>query len=165
MRSCSSALALVIGHFESQGASISEFLNEYVMQRLASMKPFLGVPFTVSILSTKKLLHLMFLSDEELANTMKSFPTVIAIHNHFIVGGFFLSSERDTYAEVERTKTVNAMLKNIAVPKGYKYLEAYDLSAAFTYDTATQMDGMHIIGPPMKALITKYFHYLCKDVL
>ena len=154
-----------IGHFESQGASISEFLNEYVMQRLASMKPFLGVPFTVSILSTKKLLHLMFLSDEELANTMKSFPTVIAIHNHFIVGGFFLSSERDTYAEVERTKTVNAMLKNIAVPKGYKYLEAYDLSAAFTYDTATQMDGMHIIGPPMKALITKYFHYLCKDVL
>lgn len=153
--------------FNSEGASISEFLNEYVTQRIASVQPFNGTKSkgTFSILSTKKLLHLMFQSDEELAKTMSSFPTVIAIHMHFIVGGFFLSSERETYAEAERTKAVNVMLKHTPRLKGYKYLEAYDLSAAFTYDTATQMDGMHIIGPPMKALITKYFHYLCKDVL
>jgi hypothetical protein len=31
------------------------------------------------------------------------------------------------------------------------------------YDVATQFDGMHLIGPPMKLIITKFFHYLCKD--
>ena len=37
------------------------------------------------------------------------------------------------------------------------------MSAAFTYDTATQNDGMHIIGPTMKMIITKIFHFLCLD--
>jgi hypothetical protein len=36
---------------------------------------------------------------------------------------------------------------------------------AFTYDSATQMDGMHIVGPPMKMIVTKLFHYVCKDVV
>jgi hypothetical protein len=36
---------------------------------------------------------------------------------------------------------------------------------AFTYDSATQMDGMHIVGPPMKMIVTKLFHHVCKDVV
>jgi hypothetical protein len=42
-------------------------------------------------------------------------------------------------------------------------LQVYDLTAALSYDTATQADGMHIIGPPMKMAITKLFHHLCGD--
>jgi hypothetical protein len=39
------------------------------------------------------------------------------------------------------------------------------LDVAFTYDAATQMDGMHLIGPPMKMLVTKLFHHVCSDVV
>lgn len=31
-----------------------------------------------------------------------------------------------------------------------RMIEAFDLTAAFTFYTATQMDGVHIIGPPAK---------------
>lgn len=36
---------------------------------------------------------------------------------------------------------------------------------AFTYEAATQNDGMHFIGPPMKMIVTKLFHHLCHDVV
>ena len=49
------------------------------------------------------------------------------------------------------------------VPKGHKMLNAFDMSAAFTYETATQFDGMHIVGPPMKMMITKLFHHICTE--
>mmetsp|Transcript_5404 Transcript_5404/g.15301 ORF Transcript_5404/g.15301 Transcript_5404/m.15301 type:complete len:671 (+) Transcript_5404:70-2082(+) len=152
--------------FNREGRSISEFLDEYVTQRIGYVKPFNGTSKgAFAILSTKALLHLMSLSDEELAETLRNLPNVTESRQYFIVGGFFLSSERETYADAERMKTVNDMLKKEITTKGYQYLSAYDLSAAFTYDTAAQFDGMHIIGPPMKALITKYFHFLCKDVI
>ena len=46
-------------------------------------------------------------------------------------------------------------------PKNYHMLNLYDMTKAFSYDTATQMDGLHIIGPPMKMAISKLFHYVC----
>jgi len=173
LQTCIDAKRIV--SFNPEGASISEFLHEYVSQRIEFVKPFnvstAAAPEegnkrgTFSILSTKKLLHLLFYLDEELEEEIAKFPNVTEDQEFFVVGGFFLSSERDTYAEVERVRWASDRIKTELGPKGYKYLDAYDLSAAFTYDTATQMDGMHIIGPPMKALITKYFHYLCKDVI
>jgi hypothetical protein len=36
---------------------------------------------------------------------------------------------------------------------------------AFTYDAATQNDGMHIIGGPMKMLATKLLHHVCQDAV
>jgi len=36
---------------------------------------------------------------------------------------------------------------------------------AFTYDAAAQMDGMHMLGPPVKAIVTKLFHHVCSNVI
>ena len=33
------------------------------------------------------------------------------------------------------------------------------------YDTSGQADGMHIIGPPMKAIVTKLFHHMCSKAV
>jgi hypothetical protein len=60
---------------------------------------------------------------------------------------------------------VTQLAAEVLTPKGYKMLNALDLSAAWTYDTATQFDGMHIIGPPMKMIISKFFHYICQDIV
>ncbi len=40
-------------------------------------------------------------------------------------------------------------------------LSALDLTAAFSFDTATQQDGSHMIGTPMKMIITKLLRYMC----
>jgi hypothetical protein len=60
---------------------------------------------------------------------------------------------------------MNQIVQKILGPKGYHFLEFFDMSAAFSYALATQMDGLHIIGPSMKTILTKLFHYMCKDVV
>jgi hypothetical protein len=59
----------------------------------------------------------------------------------------------------------NRLLSQLIEPKGLKMINAFDMTAAFTYDSATQMDGMHMIGPPMKMLVTKLFHHLCSGIV
>jgi hypothetical protein len=39
------------------------------------------------------------------------------------------------------------------------------MTAGFAYDSATQFDGMHFIGPPMKMIMTKLFHHICADTV
>jgi hypothetical protein len=44
-------------------------------------------------------------------------------------------------------------------------INGFDIGAEFAFDTVGQADGMHINGPPIKAIVTKFFHYLCRGVL
>merc|ERR1711957_1019010 len=79
----------------------------------------------------------------------------------FWFNGYLLSSERAVWTGPGPVPKFNLMAEQILQPKGYKMINAFDMSAAFTYDTATQNDGLHIVGPPMKMIVTKLFHYLC----
>jgi hypothetical protein len=38
--------------------------------------------------------------------------------------------------------------------KGYQFVDMHDMTPAFTYDTATQYDGMHIIGKSACTAVT-----------
>ena len=71
--------------------------------------------------------------------------------------GFFITSE------LSRMDKANHFANKTL--QGYKMPNAFDMSAAFSYDTATQLDGLHIIGPPMKMMVTKIFHHVCKDAV
>jgi hypothetical protein len=44
-------------------------------------------------------------------------------------------------------------------------INGFDVIAEFVFDTAGQADGMHINGPPIKAIVTKFFHDMCLGVL
>jgi len=76
---------------------------------------------------------------------------------------YFLSSEREPVLYNDYLYNISILSEEILLEKGWKMLNAYDLSAAFTYDSAGQNDGMHILGPAAKAVVTKFFHYLCSD--
>ena len=43
-------------------------------------------------------------------------------------------------------------------------LNGFDVTAAFTFDTDGQGDGMHITGPPIKVVVMKFFHHLCQTI-
>ena len=76
---------------------------------------------------------------------------------------FFLSSEREPLLYHDYQYNMSVLSDNILREKGWTMLNAYDPSAAFTYDSAGQNDGMHLLGPPMKLVVTKLFHYMCSN--
>jgi len=45
-----------------------------------------------------------------------------------------------------RPEHMDRLSYNIMRDKGYHMIDMHDMTSAFTYDTATQYDGMHIIG-------------------
>jgi hypothetical protein len=153
-----------IGKFKTEGRSIAEFLNEYLKQRMDGINLYNGTAATTVTLSTLTLLHLSS-TGPDFVKKMEARPKVGELEEIFWVTGSYLSSEREPGARGPLMEHASRIAYDILEPKGYKMLQVYDLAAAFTYDTATQSDGMHIIGPPMKMAITKLFHHLCGDVV
>ena len=152
-----------LGAIERHGASVSEFLNEYLQQRLHNIRMVDGGR-TIT-LSTLALLHKIGVPDSDFLDheDFSILNNTEQKDDVFWVSGYFLSSERAVHGHVDRMEWSNRKVAE-RFPDS-QMLNAFDLSAAFTYDTATQMDGMHIIGPPMKMIITKLLHHLCRDVV
>ena len=152
--------------FVTEGRSVAAFIKEYFDFRLAPLELFRGADGKKVIVSTLSLLHKTAAPDTSLARPeLEAMPPVPNNTEYFIVSGFYLSSERETHGHVERIMHLSLLAEEILVPKGYQFINVFDVSTAMTYDTATQMDGMHLIGPTMKMLLTKIFHYLCHDVV
>ena len=58
-------------------------------------------------------------------------------------------------------KEFSLLGEKILSEKGYKMINAYDMTAATIFDTAAQRNGMHMNGPPLRMVLKKIFHYLC----
>jgi hypothetical protein len=157
------------------GQSIAAFLKQYLHQRLDGIvmyRPTAEQAGASIVLTTLGALHWAGGSDDDLASAaQKEMETLRQKYGNeamvYLVPGFFLSSERAMQRHVDRMQLVNTLvlepLLSNETTMTVTLLEAFDLSAAFTYDTATQNDGMHIIGPTMKMIITKLFHHMCAD--
>lgn len=151
------------------GQSIASYLDVYLKQRVGHLRFFQNTsdPEAINVaLSTMSMLHHAGDPDEPLRTKWTSELQKTAPDQElFVVSGFYLSSERETHTHVERMLQLSNILDDVAELTGSRFLNAFNLSAAFTFDTATQFDGMHLIGPPMKMIITKLFHHLCKSVV
>mmetsp|Transcript_15140 Transcript_15140/g.31211 ORF Transcript_15140/g.31211 Transcript_15140/m.31211 type:complete len:697 (-) Transcript_15140:1269-3359(-) len=161
--------ALQISKFETDGRSIAQYLGEYLQQRTQNLQLFQGSNGRKVTLSTLGLLHNMDRFKGDFDQWLQSQPTLSFDKNNskeivFVVGGYFLSSQRAVFAQAHNVDYANQKIQQQLLPKGYRYLNAYDLSIAMAYVT-TQQDGMHLIGPTCKMVITKMLHHLCKDVV
>jgi hypothetical protein len=154
-----------ISSITSRGRSIAEFINEYVQQRLQNVSLYTNAGGIQVTYDTMSLLHFFGEPIEVLEERMRALPQVGANQEHYWVSGFYLSSEREVRSHVDRMTLANEMIQNVLTPKGYKTINAFELSAAFTYDTGAQSDGMHLLGPPMKQIVTKLFHHMCSNVV
>lgn len=153
-----------ISSIRTDGASISQYLNEYLDQRLKDVALYDQIPHSRNIvLSTLRLLARAKLPLYKIEEAFQNYPNSTDFNTWYFTSGLFLSSERDIWTQVERMEELQRLAAKVMVPKGHKMLNAFDMSAAFTYETATQFDGMHIVGPPMKMMITKLFHHICTE--
>ncbi|KAL7476204.1 hypothetical protein ACHAW6_002082 [Cyclotella cf. meneghiniana] len=135
----------------TEGASIKAVVDSYLAQKLKNIRMVnatsVGHEGRTINLSTLKMPHLLWAHplDEYRKMLEAEFSDVTDSNNeYYFMTGFYYSSERE--------------------PHGYKMLNGFDVSAAFSFDTGGQGDGMHIIGPPIKAVIMKFFHHLCQAI-
>jgi len=151
--------------FEVEGHSIAEMIRGYLTQRFENITFYnntdLGDGTKVTI-STFSLLHYCYTPDL-VKKMFEEAPNVTENEEFIWVSGYFVSSEREVFCFSSRLKEYSIWGEESLTPKGYKMINAYDMTAAMTYDTAGQRDGMHINGPPMRMILTKILHYLCSD--
>ena len=161
-----------ITSIDMKGASISAMLGQYSKLRLQTMKLYPEDSPEVNdavkvVIDSLQWPHLLWHDNEqEWIEVLEKMPSINGSRvEHYWVSSFFASSEREPYVQVDRAKRLSDLAQDILTPKGYHMIDTFELSAAFSYDTAAQNDGLHIIGPPMKMAVTKVFHHMCAEVV
>ena len=155
-----------IASFTHKGTSVADFMNNFVQYRLmnVTLYPEKSDPEAIDVVfDTLGLLHKNG-PDGSFEQELAEVPIAPQTEEHYWVSPFFLSSEREVHTHLKRMERYNDVLPAIVMQKRYRTINAFDLTAAFTFDSATQNDGMHLIGPPMKAIVTKLFHHVCAQV-
>jgi hypothetical protein len=156
-----------IASIETKGASIAGFLAQYLGLRLKNITMYNNSQSAENdgrsiTLSTLSLLHKMGAPDDQIVDALvKDRITTTELQEVYWASGFFLSSERGVHSHMSRMNVSNHIANKALEDFGYKMINAFDMSAAFSYDTATQLDGMHIIGPVRQGNGSKDIARLC----
>ncbi|KAL7546704.1 hypothetical protein ACHAWF_010032 [Thalassiosira exigua] len=156
-----------IASVKVEGMSIANIVKGYLDQKLRNITfPKEG---TLNVtLNTLKISHVIWHHpiDEYRETLEKDFVDVSAndAEEHYWITGFYFTSEREPHVLVDRSLQFSKMAWDVLTPKGYKMINALDVTSAFAFDTDGQADGLHIGGPPIRAVVTKFFHHLCHDV-
>jgi len=155
-----------VSGFDFRGASISKFMRQYFEKRIDEII-FVDENKTNSqtvVIDTLKSPHLLWhMTMEKIQNEVEKKPPAENKGFYFVVTPMFISSERENHDLSIRAEQFSRIMHEILTPKGYKILDYFHPSAAFTYEMATQIDGMHIIGLPMKLLFAQVMTQLCGD--
>lgn len=153
---------LRIAKFQTSGRSISEYINQYLQQRIKGLHLYNDTNTGAVVeLSTLALLHKSNMGNDELRATLAKLPLSTDKYTVYVVSPMFLASERETLAIHENMVRVDTIAREVLEPMGYKFFSVTNATIPLVYDVSTQFDGMHMIGPPMKLILTKFFHYLC----
>lgn len=81
----------------------------------------------------------------------------------FWLNGPFLSSERQTHVTHGRMMALTDMARPALLARRWKELDWVNVSMALSYESATQYDGLHVVGNTMKMLFHMVMHSLCSD--
>ena len=166
-----------IGSYDVQGASIAEFVRQYVKLRFAPIElysPPAEAADAVSnttrpvklVISTFKIPHVLWHKNmSQWREVLEATPAVAEDEEAYFLTGYYYSSEREPWVTVDLAESLAEMMQEILIPKGWRMLNGFDISAAFTYEVATQEDGLHMIGGPVKMVLTKLLHHLCHESL
>ena len=161
-------IAKNISNIRVEGMSIMNIVKDYLAVRLEDIVFVNATDTTVEVtLDTIKFPHLLWhYSMDECATQLRELKDSNPLRPRYWMTGFYLTSEREEFVTNGRSRMLVELAETILVQeKGWIELNMYDMSAAFMYDTTGQKDGLHLIGPPMKMLITKFFSHLCDGVV
>jgi hypothetical protein len=112
-------------------------------------------------LDTLAMPHLLWgRSIEEYVAELSNFPdmpTDTEIESYFVTG-FYYTSEREPHVTVDRSLQYSKLAFDVLSPKGYKMINAFDVTAAFAYDTDGQVSCMVLCRYPI-VITQKNAHY------
>jgi len=152
----------------TEGASIAKFFNHYVDLRLKGIKMYTGERATRLTPSTLALPHLIWHKSEEqmrsdLSELSKSKST--PQDRRYYLNSMFIVSEREAHVVEGRGLRITEFARELLRDEsGWRELDFHGPSAAFAFDTATQGDGLHIVGPPMKMVWAQMMTDICRDI-
>ena len=155
-----------ISRIELKGASVKKILDGYIKQKLKGIQ--MAEPTASSrkiFLDTLKMPHVVWHNSvQEFGNELDAYEVIDnETSEYYFVTGFYYSSEREPHVTVDRSLQFSKLAWEKLTPKGYKMINGFDVTAAFTFDSDGQNDGLHITGPPIRAILTKFFHHLCQE--
>ena len=145
---------------------MKQMLHRYIEQKLNGIQMVKPTAFSRNIvLDTLKMPHVVWHDTvKEFGNKLDAYGEINnETSEYYFVTGFYFSSEREPHVVVDRSLQFSNLAWKKLTPKGYKMINAFDVTAAFTYDSDAQNDGLHITGPPIRAILTKFFHHLCQE--
>jgi hypothetical protein len=146
---------------KTKGASIARYIRKYLELRLKNITMHdASDPDAIEVtIDTLNLLNLNG-AVSMLENRINQMPVVGKNEEYYWVTISFLTSERETHVNVRCMDVFNHHVPTILEPKRYKMINTFEMCAGFAYESTTQFDGMHFIGPSMKMLMTKVFHHI-----
>ena len=141
------------------GSSIAGFLRFYFNHRKTNITWMNRTDSNLIRLSTLKMPHLLWHStDAEIIKILRNTKSE-KFKKSYVVSSMFISSEREAHVNVDRGLRVTELAQKYL--SQFRVIDWVNSSAAFTYETATQTDGLHIIGPPMKLVWNMFWNDLC----
>jgi len=131
-----------ISKIELRGASIKEVVDSYMSQKLQNINMTTDTNNTV-VFDTLKIPHLVWRKgiNEHRISLMNDFPNVTADseQEYYFMTGFTVTFEREPHVQIDRMLQFSKMAYDVLAPKGYKMINAFDVSAAFAFDTDGQV--------------------------
>ena len=150
---------------EAKGDSVMEFFNEYLNLRLDAIEARPGFrfgsrPVKVSNFAlTHKIWHKS--EAEWLAASRTSLDVYPSEALKIWALGPFYSSERETKCTQGRAERFGALARPALVEeRGWREADWRNVSMGLSFETATALDGMHVVGPSMKVL----FHFIMNEL-
>jgi len=166
------------------GDSIADFFGEYVLHRIQDLNANGAgvnatgcldryaanyqkdcVPVKVPNRITADNLHMIHKiwakNEKEWVAHIEALPEATDKHRRVWLNGPLIVSEREVHVMYERLKRFTDLARPIFERKKWVELNWLNSSAALGYDSATQNDGLHIVGPPMKILFHQLMGHIC----
>ncbi len=131
-----------ISKIETRGASLKAVVDSYLSQKLKNINMTTNSS-NIVVLDTLKMPHLLWHKsvNEHRNDLMNDFPNVTADgeQEYYFLSGFTFTSEREPHVQIDRSLQFSKLAYDILVPKGYKMINAFDVTAAFAFDTDGQV--------------------------
>ena len=137
-----------IARIDLRGQSIRNIISGYLEPKLRNIKMMNETSNLVVTLDTLAMPHLLWgQSVDEYVATLRDFPNVPTDTEieSYIVTGFYYTSEREPHVTVDRSLQYSKLAFDILNPKGYKMINAFDVTSAFAYDTDGQVCCLRFI--------------------
>ena len=131
-----------ISMIELRGASLKDVVDSYMSQKLLKINMTTETK-NIVVLDTLKMPHLLWNKgiNEHRNDLMNDFPNVTADSEQesYFLSGFTFTSEREPHVRIDRSLQFSKMAYDILTSKGYKLINAFDVTAAFAFDTYGQV--------------------------